>query len=151
MQLQSFLHILLADDDLDDHFFFKRAIRQLKIHATVSAVTMGDQLLKFLQEKKAAPNIIFLDINMPRKNGIECLQEIKEDSRFKDIPVIMLSSSSSESDIEESFSKGASFYIIKPVLQPELVEILRKVFCFDWKEKLPQPAKDKFVMNGSAW
>ena len=88
------LKILLAEDDIDDRFFFESALRQIPLETLLATVQDGEQLMEHLaQNMENLPDILFLDLSMPRKNGFECLIEIKESSKLKDIPVIMLSTS----------------------------------------------------------
>ncbi len=75
------LHILLADDDIDDCNFFDKALQALPISSNLTTVRDGERLMKYLGENsKQLPNVLFLDINMPRKSGFECLSEIKENT-----------------------------------------------------------------------
>src|ERR1700752_3068920 len=98
------IHILLADDDEDDQFLFKDAIRQIKVKSTVTTVNDGEQLMDYLYTKNVQlPNLIFLDLNMPKKNGIECLDEIRSNSTLNDISIAIYSTSASEQHIEETF------------------------------------------------
>ena len=71
------LHIILADDDRDDHLFFKEAMEELKVAAHITTVENGEELMQLLNEKtNDACHVLFMDLNMPRKNGFECLEEI---------------------------------------------------------------------------
>jgi CheY-like chemotaxis protein len=90
------VNILLADDDIDDCFFFEKAVKEIPIKSNLTIVRDGEQLMNFLLENISRPDgtdIIFLDLSMPRKTGFECLQEIKENILLKDIRVVMLSTS----------------------------------------------------------
>ena len=91
-QLYPPLNILLAEDDTDDRFFFDKALSELPIATHLTTVHDGEQLLKYLSENpEHLPDVIFLDINMPRKTGYECMAEIKENKLLKDIFVVMFS------------------------------------------------------------
>ncbi len=108
-------HILLADDDESDRLLFTEAISELKIKTVVHTVNDGVQLMDWLKMKKnQLPHLLFLDLNMPLKNGIECLKEIRGNRKLKDIAIAIYSTSDSEKDIEESFLNGANVYITKP-------------------------------------
>lgn len=109
------LKILLVDDDADDRLFFKEAMEEINIDTMVSIVNDGDQMMDYLNQCEHLPDIIFLDINMPVKNGLECLRELRADMRFKYILIIMYSTSGAEKDIEESYRWGANIYLKKPV------------------------------------
>ena len=88
------VNIVLADDDADDCFFFEKALKEIPIEINLSIVRDGDQLLSYLFENiEHLPDVIFLDLSMPRKTGFECLQEIKENDKLKNIHVVMLSTS----------------------------------------------------------
>lgn len=115
------LNILLADDDKDDRFLFQKALKALPVTTNLTTVYDGVQLMKYLSENADhLPDILFLDINMPRKNGFECLLEIKESEALKDLPVVMFSTSyprdmNYERDIINSLLEmGAYDYIRKP-------------------------------------
>lgn len=121
------LHILLADDDEGDRLLFTEALSELEINAEVSIVNNGVELMEWLQMKNnRLPDIIFLDLNMPRKGGIACLQEIRSDERLKDISVAIYSTSDNEKDKTEAFHHGANVYIAKPNNFTELKQVLGK-------------------------
>ncbi len=128
------IHILLADDDEDDRNFFIDAFEEIKITTNVNVVNDGEELMNYLNQPDIVlPHILFLDLNMPRKNGIECLSEIKQLDHLKDMAVAIYSTSSSENDIEETFVKGANVYIKKPNNFDDLIKILNTVTTFNWQ------------------
>ena len=109
------LHILLADDDDDDRLLFRDAIEELKVKTVVTMVNDGVELMEYLNKPDThLPNLVFLDLNMPRKNGMECLKEIRSNNKLKDLSIAIYSTSGMEVDIEETFVKGANVYIKKP-------------------------------------
>jgi CheY-like chemotaxis protein len=109
------LHILLADDDETDRLLFKEAFEELEIKTVVHTVNNGEQLMNYLNDKDAVlPDLLFLDLNMPRKSGLECLKEIRSCKKLKDISIAIYSTSGSEKDIEATFLGGANIYINKP-------------------------------------
>jgi CheY-like chemotaxis protein len=121
------LMILLADDDESDQLLFKEAFGELKMKSVVHTVNNGMQLMDYLTKQDAAlPHLIFLDLNMPRKNGLECLKEIRCNEKFKEIPIAIYSTSSSKKDIEETFRNGANLYIRKPSDFSILKQLLAK-------------------------
>lgn len=121
------IQILLADDDENDRLFFSEAFAELEINTVVQIVNDGVQLMKWLNtENIHLPHILFLDLNMPRKNGLECLKEIKSNEKLKDIFVSIYSTSNNEKDIEEAFLMGANVYIAKPYDFKALVRVLEK-------------------------
>ena len=88
------LHVLLADDDTDDCAFFKKALEELPVFSRLTILHDGEQLTRYLAApSEGLPDVIFLDLSMPRKTGFECLTEIKQNAKLKDIPVFVFSTS----------------------------------------------------------
>ncbi len=106
-------HILVADDDTDDLELFQSAIDESCAHISLTTATDGEILLNLL-DNISKPDAIFLDLNMPRKNGKECLVEIRNKSEFKDVPVIIFSTSNQPAEINFCMTNGANHYITKP-------------------------------------
>jgi CheY-like chemotaxis protein len=147
MQHDSIL-ITLADDDEDDRLFFIDAFEELKINTIVNTVNNGRELLNFLDHPETIlPNIIFLDLNMPILNGIECLKEIKLNSKFKDIVIAIYSTSSSDQDVEETFILGANIYIKKPSHFDDLKKILTNIVTINWQYHTNGLNKDTFLLR----
>ena len=122
------LFILLADDDADDRLFFKEAMEEINADSLISFVNDGIKLMYFLNQPGIRlPNIVFIDLNMPVKNGMECLKEIRANKRFKDLVIAIYSTSGSEHDIHEAFIQGANIYIKKPNNFADLKAGLAKV------------------------
>lgn len=142
------LHILLADDDEDDRLFFIDAIEELKVKTVVVAVNDGVQLMEYLNDTdKRTPHLIFLDLNMPRKGGMECLTEIRSNSKLKDLSIAIYSTSSSEEDIENTFVKGANIYIKKPNDFGALKKILSEVIAINWQYHTSGLNKENFLLS----
>ncbi len=121
------VHVLLADDDEMDRFLFIEVFDELKIKTVVNTVNNGIQLLDYLNKDGAyLPQLIFLDLNMPRKNGMECLKEIRSNKKFSEISIAIYSTSKADKDIEEAFHSGANIYIIKPNDYDALKKVLNK-------------------------
>ncbi len=137
--------ILLADDDNFDHFFFRKALKEMIVvthHLTI--VKDGEQLMNYLYEKlDHLPDVLFLDLNMPRKNGAECLSEIKKDPKLKALPVIIYSTSLREDIANELYKAGAHYYLQKCDFS-DLAESIRKVLAL-LAENPNQPPRDKFI------
>ena len=132
------VNILLADDDADDCFFFEKALKEIPIESNLSIVRDGDQLMSYLFENiEHLPDLIFLDLSMPRKGGFECLNDMKDNMKLKDIPVVMFSTSYTQNFNYELgmigvlYKIGVQDYIRKPGSVAELKELilhsLRKV------------------------
>jgi CheY-like chemotaxis protein len=133
-QLHIPLNILLAEDDLDDRFFFDKALKEINIATHLTTVSDGDKLMNYLSEcTEHLPDVLFLDLSMPRKNGIECLAEIKEDNRLKDLQVIMFSTSFTEN---MNFEQG----LINSILKMGALDFIRKPTDFSKLKQLIQNA-----------
>ena len=124
-------HIILADDDLDDRFFFEKALKEIPIPNRLTTVRDGEDLMNYLHANTdQLPDVLFLDLSMPRKTGFECLTEIKEDEKLKDLPVIMLSTSFPRDNKYEQniinmlYTIGAMDYIRKPGDYQKLKEVI---------------------------
>jgi CheY-like chemotaxis protein len=141
--------ILLADDDPDDRSFFDQALTESDIPAKLTTVEDGQQLTHFLSgvAEPPPPDIIFLDINMPYKNGKNCLLEIRQEPRFDSVVVVMYSTSSERKDIDETFTYGANMYIIKPASFGAQINMLKTLFLPGWKERISNPSREMFVLK----
>lgn len=145
---KEYMHIVLADDDEDDRMFFTDAFEELKIQTKVNTYNDGAQLMEYLNnEDSILPEILFLDINMPKKNGLECLSEIRANPRFNNIAVAIYSTSSSEEHIEETFVNGANVYIKKPSDFDHLKKILSNVVTVNWQYQTSGLNKDNFLLR----
>lgn len=117
-------HILLVDDDADDQYVFKDALQNVAPSIIVDTAVDGIDALQKLSENRTLPQLIFLDLNMPRMNGKGFLKEIKSSQTLQSIPVIVYSTSSNPTDIEETKALGAKQFITKPNSYNELCEVL---------------------------
>ena len=139
--------ILLAEDTPDDQISIKQALGESRLRYKLQIVKDGEELLDYLQRRRQyselasapRPNLILLDLYLPKINGIEALQIIKADPKLRRIPIVMLTSSSSEEDIRRSYELGASSYLIKPRTFELLVEAMNTVaeYWFDIVELPP--------------
>ncbi len=147
------LNILLADDDIDDRSFFEKALEKVAISTHLTTVNDGEQLMKYLaNNSEQFPNILFLDLNMPRKNGFECLVDIRENEKLKDLSVIIFSTSYPQDKsyelgmISNLFKLGARVYIRKPTDFNQLKQLidhaLRMVV-----EKVVSNIRLKYILN----
>lgn len=125
------LHILLIEDDIDDQLFFKTALNELNISANLTTIKDGEELMNYLyRSSDTLPDIIFLDLNMPRKNGFEVLVEISGIEILKNIPLAVLSTSFPQDKnyekgmMELLFSLGADVFIRKPNHPDELKQVI---------------------------
>lgn len=127
--------ILMVEDDPDDIYLIGEAIDECQLDARVFIVQDGEELMDFLynrgkflsKEKYPHPDLILLDLNMPRKDGREALKEIKQDPLLRGIPVVVLTTSKSEKDLETMYALGASGFVTKPVSFTGLRESIEKI------------------------
>jgi len=141
-------NILLADDDDDDCFFFKTALEGSSISTHLTTVTDGEQLMRLLKnETHELPDVLFLDINMPRKNGFECLSEIKLSSRLKLLPVIVISTSFEQEIANLLYQNGAQYFICKPSEISKYNKIILQALIMIEQANTAQPAKENFVIT----
>ncbi len=140
--------VYLADDDADDRFLFEQALMEVKKNVKITMLNNGEQLMKCLDEKETHhPNVIFLDLNMPLMNGIECLDEIKKDKNLKNIPVIIFSTSTLNETINQVYIKGANYYMCKPDNFGKLKLLLHKVFAMNLSGDQMQANRDNFIIS----
>lgn len=145
---QDFIKIILADDDEEDRLFFTEAFDELKIKTKVNTFSDGVFLMDYLNsEQSEIPEVLFLDLNMPRKSGIVCLEELRENDRFKDMAIAIYSTSSSEEDIENTFVLGANIYIKKPDDFSKLKKVLSDVVTINWQYHTSGLNKDNFLLR----
>jgi CheY-like chemotaxis protein len=129
------IHILLVEDNEGDIVLTRDALEEYKIATNTSIARDGKAAIELLEElwqKGAAflPDLILLDINLPKKNGHEVLLTIKNDNRFKEIPVIMLTTSSAEDDILRAYQNHANCFITKPVEADQFLEVVSSIENF---------------------
>ncbi|RED23690.1 response regulator receiver protein [Flavobacterium cutihirudinis] len=141
-------NLLLADDDDDDCSFFKEALDELSLPVSLVTVNDGVQLMDHLVAKESndLPDILFLDLNMPRKNGHECLKEIKEKEALKDLPIVIFSTSLDIEIVDLMYTKGATYYIRKPGEFSKLKSVINNALITTLENNLKQPAREQFVL-----
>jgi len=140
------LNILLVEDDPDDVFFFSRAVRELNIACALSVAANCREFLALLEARKDV-DLVFMDINMPQKDGRECLKELKSIEEYRNVPVITFTGSRSERDIDDMYALGAHYHIIKPFSAINYKLALKTVFGIDWKKAQPPLLKKNFVID----
>ena len=121
------LHILLIEDDTIEIMKFNRVLSSLKLNHEITEVNNGEEALDLLQNAKRLPDIILLDLNMPKMNGIEFLQILKNNEVFKFIPTIILTTSNNERDVLECYKIGIAGYILKPLKYEEYRSKIRSL------------------------
>ena len=138
--------ILMAEDDEDDRLLAKDAFNESRLANPLFFVNDGEELIDYLYrrgryavaEQFPLPGLILLDLNMPKKDGREALQEIKADAQLRQIPIIVLTTSQEEEDIIRSYSLGVSSFITKPVTFEQLVEVIQCIGRY-WFEIVALP------------
>jgi CheY-like chemotaxis protein len=145
---ENYINVVLADDDEDDRLFFSEAFDELKINTKVSTFNDGVYLMDYFNSEDAIlPQVLFLDLNMPRKSGLDCLKEIRADEKFKDVAIAIYSTSSSEEDVENTFVLGANIYIKKPSDFKSLKKVLSDVVTLNWQYHTNGLNKDNFLLR----
>ena len=140
--------VVLADDDKDDQEVFQDALSETNIPADLKTVDNGQELIDHLKDPtEPNPDIIFLDINMPVKDGKEVLAEIKSDENLKEIPTVMLSTSDNPKDVDDTFNAGANLYVRKPFSFRSFIIILKKIFMLKWAGVLFKPLRKSFFLS----
>ena len=141
-------YILLADDDADDRMLFEEAIKEIDKQTQLTTVSDGEELMDILDNSSEPdPLVIFLDLNMPKKNGFECLKQIKQSAKLKSIPVVVYSTSCQEDAINQMYEHGATYYICKPNNFKKLKNSIQHIFSIDLHKILGQPLKKDFVIS----
>ena len=141
------VEFLLADDDNDDCIFFKEALEDLAVPVNIEIVNDGEELMQLLENKQFLPDVLFLDLNMPKKNGFDCLREIKSSHRLENLPVIIFSTSFNDDVVNKMFERGATHYIQKPNEFDKLRSVIHEVFKMLENAPIQRPDIDKFVIR----
>jgi CheY-like chemotaxis protein len=140
------LHVMLADDDSDDFMLFNEALEHSALPLEFSWAEDGNKLLKLLDTGKI-PDILFLDVNMPYKNGVECLNEIRSRPQFANLPIVIYSTTNYKVNIDACFKGGANLYIIKPNSFDEILKMVKKICNKEWTSTVSTPRPEFFIMN----
>lgn len=141
------IKLLLADDDVDDRFFFKDSLSKLPFETSLTTVTNGVELMTLLlTSKEDLPDVVFLDLNMPMKSGFECLTEIMAHEKFQNLPIMIYSTSMDEPTVNSLYDQGAFHYILKPGEYSKLKEVIFKGLS-SLANTSEKPTKDNFVIQ----
>jgi CheY-like chemotaxis protein len=144
-QLLNAIDVLLVDDDPGDTLMIREAFEHNKVRNELASVTDGVQAMQYLRREgeyadAARPDLILLDLNLPRKDGREVLAEIKGDPQLSTIPVVVLTTSHAEEDVLRSYQLHANAYVTKPVDFERFIEVVRQIDeFFVTVVKLPKP------------
>jgi CheY-like chemotaxis protein len=137
------VHILLVEDNPGDVDLTLKALRNGKLRNTISVVTDGDEAMTYLRREgrhaqAMRPDLIFLDLNLPKMDGREVLAAVKADEALRDIPVVVLTSSAAERDIVETYRLQANCYVTKPVQLAQFLAVVKSIEHF-WVEIVQLP------------
>lgn len=142
-------NILLADDDEADCLLFKEALGELPVSSRLTIVHDGDDLMKELsKEAGSLPDVLFLDLNMPRKNGFASLGEIKRSTDLQNLPVIIFSTASAQQTVKSVFRDAAHYYICKPADFSKLKKVIYEALMLVMREDNPLPGIEHFMITG---
>jgi len=124
--------ILLAEDNLEQCFFFRKALKEIAPEIQLNEVHDGDTLMELLEFY--IPDLLFLDLAMPCKNGVQCIQEIRENRAYDQLPIVVFTISSQEHTIQTAYGLGANLYFIKPGNYDLLISSLQEIIAMDWSD-----------------
>ncbi|OXA80983.1 CheY chemotaxis protein or a CheY-like REC (receiver) domain [Flavobacterium aquidurense] len=131
------LTIFYTDDDEDDLSIFTDAVESLSKKIQLKTYSGGDKLLMAIHNPPPTPHVVFLDLNMPGKNGFDVLNELRNSEKKSDIPVIIFSTSNEPGIIEKCRSLGANLFITKPILMNDIIKSIEHALQINWKEFVP--------------
>jgi len=137
---------LLAEDDDNDVYFIQRAFEQLQIELRFRRVVDGEDAIEYLsgegkyanREEFPLPRLLLLDLKMPRKNGFEVIEWVRNQPKLRKLPVVVLTSSRADPDIDRAYELGANTYFVKPVKFDNLVEFVQAFHCY-WEKLAEKP------------
>jgi len=140
--------IIYTDDDPDDREFFETALGEIAPNRDLQVFKDAEAMLTSLEELSSTPpELIFLDINMPGKNGKECLKDIKNHDVLKNVPVIMMTTSMDERDVKDTYELGASLFVTKPPSYIDLIRVLRHIFGLNFQKLFQKQDLSSFVFQ----
>ena len=140
------INILVAEDDKDDYLMLRDSIKEILPKFNINHARDGKEFLEIIQQNFET-DLVFLDLNMPKKNGIDCLIEIRRNQRLNSLRIITYSTSSEIEDIDECYKNGCTLYLVKPDTYKDLVTQVRKVFFRLGLPKNDLKHKELFVVK----
>ena len=136
--------VILAEDDVDDQNIFQIALEEIDSAIQAEFVSNGKELLHLLQTNK--PDLLFLDLDMPYKNGLECLVEMRNDPALEKIPVVVFSSTTRPSNIQTAYEMGAHLFFIKPPVYSDYLSSIKSILKLNWND--PEVVREQYCVNG---
>ncbi|HSH66009.1 MAG TPA: response regulator [Bacteroidia bacterium] len=141
-------YVFLADDDEDDRLFFEDALKEVCPEVLLFMAKDGLELMNILYKPPVPmPNVLFLDLNMPVKNGFECLEAIKKEDNLKELPIVIFSTTIQDDAVNRVYKNGANYYVCKPPGFSQLKSVIKKILHIDWLKEISQPPKEKFILS----
>lgn len=145
---KEYLNVIAADNDEGNIIFFKNIFKDLRIGVKSQCFSSGEDLMEYLtSEGTIIPEVVFIKYDIPGKNSMECLDEIKTDSRLSDIIIVIYSDQISESEIEEIFVNGGNIVMRKPDTYDGLKKSLTEIITINWQYHTSGLNKDNFIMK----
>ena len=145
------INVLLADDDKADCLLFKEALEELPLSTSLTTVNNGEQLMEAITQKGSKlPDVLFLDLNMPRKNGFASLGLIKRSTELQNLPVIIFSTASDFETVKKVYRDAAHYYISKPADFSQLKKVIYEALTLISQKNLPLPGEEKFMITGDS-
>jgi DNA-binding NarL/FixJ family response regulator len=135
--------VVLAEDNLEHCFFFKKALKEVSPETNFTEIHDGDSLMELLD--RYLPDLLFLDLGMPCKNGIDCIKEIRQQRIYDSMPVVVFSMNSFDHSIQTAYGLGANLYIVKPADFSLLKRTLQSVLSMNWND--PQAITEKYFQK----
>ena len=132
------MRILVVDDSAEDVLLLEEAMQEFGLDAELESACDGEQALLRLRDGRPLPDIVLLDLNMPRRSGREVLEEVKQDAALRSLPVIIFSTSSSPLDVEHCYDRHANSYLVKPIDFDGLGDVVRALDAF-WLRQAALP------------
>lgn len=130
------LNILLIEDDEIERMKFHRVLQKNELHCEIQEAMNGEEAVQILSDETKAPDLILLDLNMPKMSGIEFLQNLKSDERLRYIPVVILTTSNNRNDLKRCYEEGIAGYIVKPLKYEDYVEKIKSLVKYWGKNEL---------------
>jgi CheY-like chemotaxis protein len=137
--------VLIAEDDIDDFEVLQEVLNNLSLQIIVNHAENGEVLMKIIHEK--IPDMLFLDLVLPCKNGKTCIQEIRANKKFDNLPIIVYSTLRDPESIEFCFRSGSNLYVHKPDTYTGIMEAIQRIFSLNWKTARYYPSRSEFVLN----
>jgi len=137
--------VLVAEDDKDDFEILADVIKDHSVKVLVTHAENGDILMRMIHEK--IPDLLFLDLVMPCRDGRTCIQEIRADKKFDGLPVIIYTSVRDINAVEFCFRNGSNMYVLKPETYSEIVDVVRRILSVQWKKLQYYPTRSGFILN----